>query len=148
MRTPGGETPGATLSSAAGLGGTLAFGEAMISRRGAEPNIAVGADGSLWITAVAGSQERPNALEGAAWLWRSTDGGATWETLREPMRETPLGSLPKTRKPFGSSDADVAASDDGWIYYTDWWNWGAPVFTPSTTTPPPAPPVPILPNGR
>lgn len=94
---------------------------------GAEPNIAVLGDGTLFIAAVAGSQERPNALEGAAWLWRSADAGATWETLRAPARDTPLGTLPMTRRPFGSSDADVVTSPDGWVYYTDWWNWGAPV---------------------
>ncbi|HEV8359388.1 MAG TPA: sialidase family protein [Candidatus Thermoplasmatota archaeon] len=94
---------------------------------GAEPNIAVAQDGALFIAAVAGSQERPNALEGAAWLWRSQDDGASWETLRAPVRETPLGSLPMTRRPFGSSDADVIASPDGWVYYTDWWNWGIPL---------------------
>ncbi|HEX2021303.1 MAG TPA: sialidase family protein [Candidatus Thermoplasmatota archaeon] len=97
---------------------------------GAEPNVAVAPDGTLWITAVAGSQERPNHEQGAAWLWRSTDDGATWETLRAPQRDTPLGSVPGTRRPFGSSDADVVASADGWIYYSDWWNWGSPVCPP------------------
>ena len=106
---------------------------------GAEPNIAVLPDGTLFITAVAGSQERPNHMEGAAWLWRSTDDGATWETLREPARDTPLGSIPGTRRPFGSSDADVVASPDGWVYYSDWWNWGAPVTSPAPL--PVAPPV-------
>lgn len=94
---------------------------------GAEPNIAVLQDGTLFITAVAGSQERPNALEGTSWLWRSQDDGATWETLRAPLRETPLGTVPMTRRPFGSSDADVVTSPDGYVYYSDWWNWGAPV---------------------
>ena len=140
--------------SAAGLGGTLAFGEAAAMEQptgGAEPNVAVTADGRLFITAVAGSQERPNALEGAAWLWRSTDDGTTWETLRAPVRETPLGTgVPQTRKPFGSSDADVVASDDGWVYYSDWWNWGSPVLVPMPGAPAPAPgnPLPVSPNSR
>jgi hypothetical protein len=97
---------------------------------GAEPNIAVLADGTLFIAAVSGSQERPNALAGAAWLWRSADGGTSWETLRAPQRGTALGTLPGTRRPFGSSDADVVTSPDGWVYYTDWWNWGAPLVAP------------------
>lgn len=104
---------------------------------GAEPNLAILPDGTLFITAVAGSQDEPNAREGAAWLWRSQDGGESWETLRAPTRDSPLGtpSAPNTRRPFGSSDADVAASSDGWIYYTDWWNWGAPVTTAGTPLP-------------
>lgn len=145
------ETP-AGLLSAAGVGGTLAFTPALAMEQptgGAEPNIAVTADGTLFITAVAGSQERPNALEGAAWLWRSQDDGATWETLRAPMRETPLGTLPQTRRPFGSSDADVVASADGWVYYSDWWNWGAPVVVPVPGAPAPAPSsLPLSPNTR
>ena len=130
----------------AGAGGVLAFGPALAMEQptgGAEPNVAVLPDGTLFITAVAGSQERPNALEGAAWLWRSTDNGTTWETLRAPMRETPLGSLPQTRKPFGSSDADVVASPDGWVYYSDWWNWGSPVTAPGAPVP-----LPTSPNAR
>lgn len=114
--------------------GALSFGAPVAMAQpsfGAEPNIAVAPDGTLWITAVAGSQDRPNAVEGAAWLWRSTDGGATWETIREPTRETPLGSVSMTRKPFGSSDADVVTSPDGWVYYSDWWNWGAPAGVPN-----------------
>src|SRR5581483_9811834 len=97
---------------------------------GAEPNVAVAADGTLWITAVAGSQERPNEMQGAAWLWRSKDNGSSWETLRSPQRDTPLGSVQGTRRPFGSSDADVVASPDGWVYSTDWWNWGSPAVAP------------------
>ncbi|HWG90916.1 MAG TPA: sialidase family protein [Candidatus Thermoplasmatota archaeon] len=104
---------------------------------GAEPNIAILPDGTIFITAVAGSQEKPNAREGAAWLWRSKDGGTTWETLRQPQRDTPLGTptAPNTRRPFGSSDADVVASPDGWVYYSDWWLVRAPVFAPGVPTP-------------
>lgn len=111
----------------------LAFGPTLAMDQptsGAEPNLAVAPDGTLWITAVAGAQERPNHETGAAWLWRSTDGGASWETLREPARDTPLGSIPGTRRPFGSSDADVTTSPDGYVYYSDWWNWGAPLTWP------------------
>ncbi|MFA5860894.1 MAG: sialidase family protein, partial [Candidatus Thermoplasmatota archaeon] len=97
---------------------------------GAEPNIAIAKDGTIFITAVAGSQEKPNALQGAAWLWRSKDHGATWDTLRSPQRDTPLGSLPMTRRPFGSSDADVVTSTDGWVYYSDWWIARGPIVAP------------------
>ncbi|MEO7397884.1 MAG: sialidase family protein [Ilumatobacteraceae bacterium] len=127
-------TPGADLDAASSsLAQALALTPALAMEQptaGAEPNIAILPDGTIFITAVAGSQERPNHEQGAAWLWRSTDGGATFETLRAPVRDTSLGSVPGTRRPFGSSDADVVASPDGWIYYTDWWNYGAPVVPP------------------
>lgn len=136
LAVPGCATPAADLKAASLArtdGAPLAFAPAKAMEQptgGAEPNVAVAPDGTLWITAVAGSQERPNALQGAAWLWRSKDHGATWETLRSPQRDTPLGSLPQTRRPFGSSDADVTTAADGWTYYTDWWNWGSPVVAP------------------
>ncbi|HUR70274.1 MAG TPA: sialidase family protein [Candidatus Thermoplasmatota archaeon] len=135
-------TPGALV----GVPDTAAvFGEPLAMDQpsgGAEPNVAVAPDGTVWITAVAGSQERPNHEQGAAWLWRSKDGGATWDTLRAPQRDTPLGSTPGTRRPFGSSDADVVTSPDGWVYYTDWWNYGAPI------APPVALPLPVSPTSR
>ena len=142
--------PAAELDpAAAALAAGLVFGghaDMDQPTSGAEPNLAILPDGTLFITAVAGSQERPNHAQGAAWLWRSTDDGATWETLRAPARETPLGSLPQTRRPFGSSDADVVASPDGWVYYSDWWNWGAPVTTPAS--PVPLPVQGVSPNTR
>ena len=81
-----------------------------------EPNIAVLPDGTLFVTSPTGLQMKPNALEGAAYLWRSTDGGATWETLRGP-ETSPVGL-----GAFCSCDADVIASPDGTIYFSDWWN--------------------------
>ncbi|HWH09475.1 MAG TPA: exo-alpha-sialidase [Candidatus Thermoplasmatota archaeon] len=139
-------TPAADLDpAAAGDISVISFGAPVAMAQptgGAEPNLAIAPDGTLWITAVAGSQERPNHERGAAWLWRSTDNGTTWETLRAPVRETPLGSLPQTRRPFGSSDADVVTSPDGWVYYSDWWNWGSPVLVPQPV------PLPLSPNAR
>ena len=141
-------TPGADVDQTGlGLGLGLGLGKPITMDQpsaGAEPNVAILPDGTIFITAVAGSQEKPNANEGAAWLWRSTDDGATWETLRAPARDTPLGTLPGTRRPFGSSDADVVASPDGWVYYSDWWNWGSPVISP---VPLPAP-LPVSPFAR
>lgn len=87
----------------------------------AEPNLAVHPDGTLFATAPVGLTPDPNAAEGSAWLWRSTDGGDTWEVLRDPhvtdRDPTDLG-------PWCSCDADVVASPDGWVYYTDWWSAG------------------------
>ena len=80
-----------------------------------EPNIAALPDGTLFITSPTGLQSKPNAVEGAAYLWRSTDGGATWETLRGPDATMPVG-------PFCSCDADVIGASDGTAYYSDWWD--------------------------
>lgn len=89
----------------------------------AEPNIAVLDDDTLFVTAPVGDAERPNVYEGAAWLWRSTDGADTWEVLRDPwVRES--DGIPDDVPfdgAFCSCDADVVTSPDGWVYYTDWW---------------------------
>ena len=122
-----------TASLVALDGPPLAFSAAKAMEQptgGAEPNLAVAPDGTLWIAAVAGSQERPNAMQGAAWLWTSKDHGASWQNVRAPQRDTPLGTVQGTRRPFGSSDADVVVAKDGWVYSTDWWNWGSPVVAP------------------
>ncbi|MDX1611261.1 MAG: sialidase family protein [Candidatus Thermoplasmatota archaeon] len=89
----------------------------------AEPNLAIHPDGTLFITAPVGAAEKPNALEGAAWLWRSTDGGQTWETLRDPhiRDEATVPEAAPFPGVFCSCDADVVTSPDGWTYYSDWW---------------------------
>lgn len=79
---------------------------------GGEPNIAALPDGTLFATSPTGAAP-PNALEGGGYLWRSTDGGATWDMLRGP--DCPAACA------FCSCDSDVVASEDGWVYYTDWW---------------------------
>ncbi len=89
----------------------------------AEPNIAVLDDGTLFLTAPVGDAEQPNVHEGAAWLWRSTDGGQTWEVLRDPWigEEDAIPDASPFDGAFCSCDADVVTSPDGWVYYTDWW---------------------------
>lgn len=85
----------------------------------AEPNVAVLDRGTVFVTAPVGLTWKPNAVQGAAWLWRSTDGGGSWEVLRSPHLVEPDGALP-----LGAScscDADVVTSPDGWTYYSDWW---------------------------
>lgn len=81
-----------------------------------EPNIAALPDGTLFVTAPVGLQMHANVVEGAAYLWRSQDAGATWEMLRGPD-PGPVGV-----GPFCSCDADVVTSPDGWVYYSDWWD--------------------------
>ncbi|MGB0651773.1 MAG: sialidase family protein [Thermoplasmatota archaeon] len=91
---------------------------------GAEPNLDVAPDGTIWVTAPTGLQFKPNVAQGAAYLWRSADDGATWETLRSPIATgvDPTGS--GELGPFCSCDADVAVGDDGTVYFTDWWSIG------------------------
>lgn len=86
---------------------------------GGEPTIAVLDERTIFVTAKAGNQDEPSIAEGASWLWRSTDGGASWETLREPTRAVP--TTPVTREPVRATDPDVVVSPDGWVYYLDWW---------------------------
>lgn len=91
---------------------------------GGEPNLAVLGDGTLFIAAPGPGSQEPNMVHGASWLWRSKDGGATWDTLRGPRDVVPL-ELPtpffSDGRAFFSGDADTATSPDGWVYYTDWW---------------------------
>lgn len=89
----------------------------------AEPNIAVLDEDTLFLTAPVGDAEQPNTLEGAAWLWRSTDGGESWEVLRDPWirDEDSLPDQVPLDGVFCSCDADVVTSPDGWVYYSDWW---------------------------
>jgi hypothetical protein len=87
----------------------------------AEPNIAILPDGTLFVTAPVGGSLKPNVNEGAAYLWRSTDDGATWQVVRSP-HVGPSDQLPtQPGGGFCSCDADVVASPDGWVYYSDWW---------------------------
>jgi hypothetical protein len=85
-----------------------------------EPNIAVLPDGTLFVAAPVGGTAKPNAGEGAAYLWRSTDDGKTWTVVRSP-HIGPSDQLPQPGGAFCSCDADVTTSPDGWVYYSDWW---------------------------
>lgn len=86
-----------------------------------EPNIAVLPDGTLFVTAPVGGSMKPNVREGGAYLWRSTDDGATWEVLRAPTVDAASESPVPYTGAFCSCDADVITSPDGWVYYSDWW---------------------------
>lgn len=87
---------------------------------GGEPNIAILPDGTLFVASPAGLS-KPNANQGGAFLWRSQDGGKTWDTLRQPytVEQQEQQGLPAGA--FCSCDADVTTSPDGWVYYSDWW---------------------------
>jgi hypothetical protein len=88
---------------------------------GAEPNLAALPDGTLFLTVPVGGSDRPNTQQGSAYLWRSQDGGQTWEVLRSPrIEQVPAENAP-TVGAFCSCDADVVTSPDGWVYYSDWW---------------------------
>jgi hypothetical protein len=87
---------------------------------GGEPNIAVTPDGTLFVASPAGLS-KPNVQQGGAFLWRSRDGGATWQTLREPYVVQQQEGQAAPPGPFCSCDADVVVGPDGWVYYADWW---------------------------
>ncbi len=88
---------------------------------GGEPNLAILPDGTLFVTSPAGAAQKPNVREGSAFLWRSSDGGKTWQTLRSPdVVPTPVEGQ-RVPGAFCSCDADVTTSSDGWVYYADWW---------------------------
>ncbi len=93
------------------------------AHHGAEPNIAILEDGTIFVAAMSGNAWKPGAAEGNAWLWRSQDGGTTWDRLRGPYPgEAGNEPEPGTNPPgVCSCDADVVTSPDGWVYYTDWW---------------------------
>ena len=104
--------------SASALPARIRFGEPVAlpmvgGYGGGEPNIAALPDGTLFVAAPTGMAES-GVIEGGGYLWRSQDGGATWEQLRGPSGTLPVG-------PFCSCDSDVVTSPDGWVYYTDWW---------------------------
>jgi hypothetical protein len=80
----------------------------------AEPRIAALPDGTLFVSAPTGFQSGFNAMTGAAYLWRSTDDGLSWETLRSPQAGS--GAVA-----WCSCDSDVTTSPDGWVYSSDWW---------------------------
>ncbi|HWG91003.1 MAG TPA: sialidase family protein, partial [Candidatus Thermoplasmatota archaeon] len=61
-----------------------------------------GPDGTIWVTA-------PTGLTGGDYVWRSTDGGASFELLPVP---DPV---------FGGGDSDLAIDPSGRIYQTGLW---------------------------
>lgn len=89
---------------------------------GGEPRIAITPTGTIFVNAPAGGADNPNVRQGAAYLWKSSDGGKTWSTLRQPNAAdgTPASNAP-VAPAFCSCDSDVVAGPDGWVYYTDWW---------------------------
>lgn len=70
-----------------------------------EPGIDVGADGVVFVNAVRGVPSRSP-------LWRSTDGGLTYETR---AFDSPYHRFP------GGGDSDVAVGLDGRVYHLDLW---------------------------
>ncbi|MCA1812705.1 MAG: glycoside hydrolase, partial [Halobacteriales archaeon] len=82
---------------------------------GAEPSVAVLPDGTVFVVSTSFGEDRPNMVQGAGWLWRSKDTGATWDKLRGPEHSGRPGLS------FCSCDSDVATSPDGWVYYSDGW---------------------------
>lgn len=95
----------------------LELGEGPV--RSPEPIVETFSDTGLFIAAIASPQDDPNQRVGASWLWRSLDGGDSWDTLRAPGAG--VSATVDRPGPFGTWDVDVRASGDGWVYYTDFW---------------------------
>ncbi|HWG89738.1 MAG TPA: sialidase family protein, partial [Candidatus Thermoplasmatota archaeon] len=88
-----------------------------------EPSVSVGADGTIFVAAPTGVIKyatRPQdalqhldkgIFQGA--IWRSTDGGATFQHLAG------LGPTPYHTVQPGGGDSDIAIDQDGRIYVTD-----------------------------
>lgn len=75
-----------------------------------EPSILITPEGAIFVAAPKGSaRTRGDAL------WRSTDGGATFESLGMPTY------------PFGGGDTDLAIDGDGTIYMPGQWGARAPL---------------------
>jgi hypothetical protein len=96
-------------------------------RAGGEPVIAITHDGTLLVSAHPGfthyhpSTEQPQSsldivspFAGQSYLWRSTDGGATWTHIGLPGSEEGPRSLA-----LGVSDPEFTVMEDGAICYTD-----------------------------
>jgi photosystem II stability/assembly factor-like uncharacterized protein len=109
----------------------LSFGERVYidkARAGGEPVSVVGQDGSISVSAHAGTThiyKDPQAAAGAADFlvgysnetlnWRSTDGGKTWSYVGLPVVNAGPHSLTST----GFSDPDYAIDATGRIYNTE-----------------------------
>jgi hypothetical protein len=98
------------------------------NRAGGEPVSIVGKDGSINVSAHAGTThiyKDPNALPGAADFlvgysnetlnWRSTDGGKTWSYVGMPV----VNAGPHSASSTGFSDPDYAIDASGRIYNTE-----------------------------
>lgn len=79
---------------------------------GAEPSIRVGPDGTIWITNPYGHSPTDGDT-----LWRSTDGGKSFEYLGSP---DPL---------FGGGDSDIAIDSGNRIWQTGLWSQCVSVAT-------------------
>lgn len=127
--------PGSGAGPAGGDAGddpaALAFGEPMLIdevRAGGEPVIAVSRQGTLIVSAHpgfthyhTGDPAHPPTevlvpFAGQSYLWRSTDGGATWQPVGLPS--SPSGEGPRGLG-FGVSDPDLTITANGRIWHTD-----------------------------
>lgn len=113
------QTPQAPPTPRGAAGSALAFDAPLKlpgDRLGAEPNIATGPDGHVWVIAVGSVLADPqqNLAQGAVNLWHSGDAGKTWERQRDPGAQDKNGT-------FCSCDTDVDLGPDGVLYITDFW---------------------------
>ncbi len=123
-------TTPASVGDGDGPGHAFQFSEPIVideTRAGGEPVVAVTGDGTILVSAHPGwthyhpsdDPTHPGAeliepANGQSYLWRSTDGGESWEHIGTPMAD---GQGPRGLG-FGVSDPDFTITDDR-IYRTD-----------------------------
>ena len=104
-----------------GVAGAATFGPPVVvsGDDASEPGIDVAADGTIYVNAIPGIL---SSLPGSpAFIYRSSDGGATWTKLPSGLK----ANLP------GGGDVDVAVAPDGTLSETDLWLGSSTVGTSS-----------------
>lgn len=105
----------------AGPAGAASFGTPVVvsGDNASEPGIDIAPDGTVYVNAIPGLG---SSLPGSpSFIYRSSDGGATWTKLPASLK----ANLP------GGGDADIAISADGTLSETDLWLGDSTVATSS-----------------
>lgn len=78
-------------------------------KRAFEPSISIGPEGTVYVTAAPTKRPGPGT-ELASFLWYSTDGGESWESMPSPADA-------HTR--FAGFEGDIAVDDEGQLFFID-----------------------------
>lgn len=83
------------------------------ARSGTEPSMVIGADGAIYVAAPCGVD---NSACKSGWLWRSDDGGQSFQWLEPGL---PVADLRGAG--VGSGDSELAITPSGRLLYADLW---------------------------